>query len=200
VHAFLDVDGVLHGPQAKYGFERTHTIVTRIPIDQVHPRLRPRERREEMPAWVASRKPKTTHVTYRTTVKTSMRLREDIAALGADVKMLTSWLEHDQVDAFFTQTGGAPFEYEKARFPGRPFDDELGAIPLRWKVDELIRILGADPRPFIWVDDEEVPMWREEIEARFPDLPKLLIAPVYDLGITAKNMALMREFVTSLRK
>lgn len=195
---FLDVDGILHGKMMKYGYERTAIILEKIPRELVHPALRPRKLGhggQELPDWVARRRPVPTHVTFRTPVRTSTKLREDIAALGVDVHMLTTWLEHDSVDQFFGQTGGTPFAYSKLRFPGRPLDDELGAIPERWKVDEVIRVLDADPRPFIWVDDDEVPRWREEIEGRYPDVPKLLIAPIYDVGITPRHMDLMREFV-----
>lgn len=102
----------------KYGYERTYTVIERIPVGEVHPVLRPRTKLEELPDWVAARRPAPTHVTFRTPVRTSTKLREDIAALPLDVTMLTSWLEHDSVDEFFTQTGGTPFPYWKAVWPG----------------------------------------------------------------------------------
>lgn len=199
-YLFLDVDGVLHGTHMKYGYERTCVVVERIPYADVHPANRPRQvgrDRGELPEWVARRRPTPTHVTFRTPVRTSPCLREDIAALGVDVRMLTTWLEHDAVDEFFTQTGGAVFGYAKLTFPGRDVDDPTGAVPERWKVDQVIEVLDADPRPFIWVDDDETPMWRDEIEARYPQLPKLLIAPAYDIGLTRDHVAEMREFMAA---
>lgn len=61
-------------------------------------------------------------------------------------------------------------------------------------MDEVIRIVDADPRPFIWVDDDEVPAYRKEIEGRYPALPNLLIAPVYDIGLTPAHLDQMRAF------
>jgi len=197
-YLFLDVDGILHGTYMKYGFERNHTVVQKLPIDEVHPSMRPRRQdRGELPDWVARRRGIPTHVTFRTPVRTSPRLREDLAALDLDVLMLTSWLEFDSVDWFFSETGGTPFPYRKLTHPARDFDDPVGAIAARWKVDELIRTVDADPRPFIWADDDEVPLWRDELNVRYPDIPKLLIAPVYDVGLTRDHVARMREFVTA---
>lgn len=200
-HLFLDIDGILHGIQMKYGFERTSRIVERIPTAAVHPALRPKKFSSsvgEVPDWVRARRPLPEHVTFNTPVRTSMKLREDIAALGVDVHMLTTWLEHDSVDAFFAQSGGTPFAYDKLRFPGRDHGDPLGALPWAWKVDEVRRVLDTDPRPFIWIDDDEVPVWREKIEQEYAHLPQLLIAPVYDIGITHYHRDLMREFVGAL--
>ena len=196
-HLFLDVDGVLHGTHMKYGFERSVTIRERLPYADVHPALRPRRQSSggELPDWVAARRGTPSHVTFNTPVRTSAKLREDIAALGVNVQMLTTWLEHDSVDDFFAQSGGASFEYSKLNFPGRRTDDPVGAVPLRWKVDQVHIKLAADPRPFIWVDDDETPTWRHEIAETYPDIPHLLIAPAYEVGITAVHMEQMREFV-----
>lgn len=196
-HLFLDIDGVLQAPSMKYGYERTAVIRERIPMAEVHPRMRPRKFSGEAPDWLARRRGTPTHVAFNTPVRTSPKLSEDIAVLDVDVLMLTTWLEHDSVDAFFVQSAGPAFPYSKLRFPGRDHADPLGALPERWKVDEVIRTLDADPRPFIWADDDEVPMWREEMADRYPDLPMLLIAPESNLGITSAHMDEMREFAAT---
>ncbi|MGI0522139.1 hypothetical protein ABY45_16330 [Microbacterium maritypicum] len=109
-------------------------------------------------------------------------------SLGVDVAMLTTWLEHDSVDAFFAEVY-PEFVYEKLNLPGRDFADPLDAIPAEWKYDELCRKLDADARPFLWSDDDEVPIWGAKVEERYPDLPKR------DIGLTPFHMSLMREFV-----
>lgn len=199
---FLDIDEVLRASHLKYGYEVTRVVEEKLPIEKVHPAMRPQRLRSgfsgEVPEWVARRHAPATHVTFRTLCRVSPRLFEDIQALGVDVTMLTTWLEHDSVDAFFAAAHPS-FAYDKLTFPGRDFTDPLGAIPAAWKFDELCRSLDADPRPFIWADDDEVPIWGEKVEERYPALPKLLIAPLRDIGVTRFHMELMREFVAEHR-
>lgn len=200
-YLFLDVDGIQHGTHMKYGFEQTHTIVEKLPTAQVHPAMRPQRLGSgsgELPDWVARRRGVPETVTLRTRVRTSPLLRADLAGLGADIHMLTSWLEHDSVDAFYEQTGGAVFPYTKLCHPSRLFDDPVGAVPASWKFDELTRTVDADPRPFIWADDDEVPVWREEVARRYPVPPHLLIAPDYSVGLTRHHIEQMQSFMASV--
>jgi hypothetical protein len=199
-YAFIDVDEVLQASAMKYGYERTAVIEEHIPTELVHPAMRPKKLRpgpDGLPAHYARNYTLPKKVRYRTPVRTSTKLRDDIAALDLDIYMLTSWLEHDSVDEFFAQSGGAPFPYKKLVFPGRDHSDPLGAVPASWKVDELIRTVDADPRPFIWLDDDEVPVWGATLEARYRDIPHLLIAPLDGIGMTPHHMELMREFVAA---
>ncbi|SDH54764.1 hypothetical protein [Microbacterium sp. 77mftsu3.1] len=197
-HLFLDIDEVVRASSLKYGHEQIRQVEEHIPTELVHPAMRPKSAHVgsggEMPEWLARRRHKVKpRQTFRTRCRVSPKLFADIMALGVDVTMLTTWLEHDSVDAFFAECYPT-FVYEKLNFPGRDFSDPLGAIPADWKYLELCRSLDADPRPFIWADDDEVPIWRDKVEARYPDLPKLLIAPLDDIGLTPFHMTLMREF------
>lgn len=136
-HLILDIDGVLQAPNMKYGFERMVTVRERIPYEDVHPALRPRVRYTELPDWLSARRDAPTHVTFATPVRTSTKLLGDLADLGLNVVMLTTWLEHDSVDQFFAQSGGAPFAYSKLSFPGRPADDppRRDSLPLESRPD-----------------------------------------------------------------
>lgn len=199
VRLFLDIDEVVRASHLKYGYEQTRTVVERIPTGQVHPAMLPRALHigagGEMPEWVARRRYKPQpYVTFRTRCRVSPKLFEDISKLGVDVTMLTTWLEHDSVDAFFAEVH-PDFVYDKLNFPGRDFTDPLGAVPAEWKFAELCRSLDVDRRPFIWADDDEVPIWGARVEELYPDLPKLLIAPLRDIGLTPFHMTLMQEFV-----
>lgn len=197
-HLFLDIDEVVRAVYLKYGFEKTISVVERIPIEQVHPAIRPRKLTVgaggELPEWVARRRKPETHAKFVSYCKVSPKLFADIMSLGVDVTMLTSWLEFDSVDAFF-EAAYPDFVYGKLTHPGRDFTDPMGAIPAEWKYEELCRALDADPRPFIWADDDEVPIWGAKVEERYPHLPKLLLAPKRDIGLTPFHMTLMRDFV-----
>lgn len=175
---FLDIDGVQHGQYMKYGYEQTRVIHQSVPVADVHPLLRARTSSH------AQR--------FRTRVRTSPRLREDLQALEVDVLSLTTWLEHDSDYTFYEQTpGGSLPRFQQLRFPGR---DEDGMLPESWKYDELCRVLDDDPRPFIWADDDEVPQFADAIAREFPHLPYLLIGPDYDMGLTHDHLSLMTAF------
>lgn len=198
VRLFLDIDEVVRAVHLGYGYEQWRTVKERIPVELVHPAIRPRRLSSgsdgELPDWVARRRTPKTHVEFNSHCRVSPNLFADIMALGVDVTMLTSWLEFDSVDTFF-ETVFPAFEYDKLTHPGRDFADPLGAIPAEWKFDELCRSLDADPRPFIWADDDEVPIWGGKVDERYPNLPKLLLAPKRDIGLTRFHMTLMREFI-----
>lgn len=197
---FLDIDEVVRAVHLKYGYEQWRTVNERIPIETVHPAMRPRKLSSgtggELPDWVAHRQRPKSHVSYSSRCRVSPKLFADIMALGVDVTMLTTWLEHDSVDAFFAEVYPS-FVYDKLNFPGRNFEDPLGEVPVEWKFDELCRSLDADPRPFIWADDDEVPIWGAKVEERYPGLPKLLLDPKPGIGLTPFHMELMREFVSA---
>lgn len=193
-YLFLDVDGVLHGTSSKYGYDQMSVVEERIDTHLVHPALRPRKLGGgDKPDWLLARRAPA-RVSFRTRVRTSPRRRAAIADMPVDVKMLTTWLEHDSVDEFFAQTPGPSFPYDKLTFPGR---DDTGDLPPRWKLDALTRVLDEDPRPFIWTDDDEVPVWRDELEQRYPHIPKLLIAPIYDIALTPEHIRQMTEFAAA---
>jgi hypothetical protein len=194
-YLFLDVDGVLHGTRMKYGYEQETVVTERLARDLVHPSMRP-DRYDNLPPHVRARRRPPTHVTFRTHVRTSPVLRDDLAALPVQTLMLTTWLEHSSVDAFLAQTPGPQLpERRNLPFPGRDTD---GALPYAWKFDMLRARLEADPRPFIWVDDEAATEFREDVERFFSDVPHLLIAPNYDIGLTPNHIAQMREFLSAL--
>lgn len=191
---YLDIDGVLHSTHMKYGYERTIVVEERVPTELVHPTLRPGKfgsgslRRHSKPT-----------VRFETRVRVSRTLLADIRDLNVDVTMLTSWLEHDSVDAFWREA--APdMPYRKLDFPGRDFADPLGEVAARWKIDELHVDQARASKPFVWIDDDEVPIHGDEIHARYPLTPHLLIAPVRDIGLTRFHMGQVRDFVEDVRR
>lgn len=195
-YAFIDVDGVLHGSHMKYGYEQTSVVVERVPRELVHPLLIPMEPYAKLPDYLQRRRPPKPLVTFRTRVRTSPRLREDLASLPVQPLMLTTWLEHNSVDQFFAQTPGPDFPgRQNLTFPGRDSD---GSLPWSWKYDLLKEAMARDPRPFIWLDDDEVPKFRDRVLSDFGDIPSLLIAPAYDIGLTRSHVALIRSFLADL--
>lgn len=190
---YLDIDNVVQASHLKYGYEMTRVIAERIPTELVHPAMRPQRLTSGIGEHRRLARPKP-FVSFNTNVRISPRMLEDIAALDVDIAMLTSWLEHDSVDRFW-EAMPVRLAYRKLTFPGRDFRDPLGAIPLRWKVEQLHADQAREQKPFIWADDDEVPSFRSEIAETYPDTPHLLIAPTESIGITRHHMELMREFV-----
>lgn len=192
-YLILDIDGVLQAPRMTYGHERTRVIEEKIPTEDVHPALWPRR----FHGYGADRR-RTPTITYRTHVRVSPRLFAELSVLPVQVVMLTTWLEHESSRSFLTQATAEHSWFPDAihlPFVGRDPEDPEGAIPARWKVDALRRLLQEDPRPFIWADDDEVPIWALDVSAEFDHLPHLLIAPKSDFGLTVDHVARMGEFL-----
>lgn len=198
-YLFLDIDGVLHGTRMQYGYERTVNVVEHIARDLVHPALRPRRfsgREITDDRTDTRRSPESIRLSTR--VRVSRALLEDLDSLALDVLMLTTWLEHDSVDSFFRQGPVPNFSYRTLQFPGRDVTDPLGAIPAQWKVQQLRATMQIEPRPFIWIDDVEVPFWGEVIDEEFPEIPHLLIAPQEDIGLIRDDVEDIRDFLSAL--
>lgn len=200
-YLFLDVDGVLHGARMQYGHERTIKVVERLPREQVHPARRPRHfsSREIVGEQAGQHYSRSEMITLSTHMRISKSLLEDLNTLPLDVLMLTTWLEHDSVHAFFQQGPVPGFSYRTLHFPDRDFEDPLGALPADWKIQQLRTKMHAEPRPFIWIDDVEVLIWGEITDREFPDIPHLLIAPEENVGLTRDDVADIRRFLSVLR-
>lgn len=67
-----------------------------------------------------------------------------------------------------------------------------------WKGQALLRDQAADPRPFIWADDKEVPAHGAAVRTATKGTPSLLLAPEPNIGLTPTHVELMREFLTAV--
>jgi hypothetical protein len=193
-YLILDIDEVLQASHMSYGHEMTRTIEQLVPWEQVHPLNRPRQQASRR----SGKHP--TFVHFRTKVRVSPKLLEDLSLLPAQVVMLTSWLEDEAAYTFLEQAtpGGRWFPTARhLRFPGRAED---GSLSWSWKWNLLQELLAEDPRPFIWADDDEVPKWRHEVEHSYPTLPHLLLAPKRHMGLTREDTKKMAAFIASLPK
>lgn len=190
----LDIDGVLQAPAMKYGHELSRTIVERQRTADVHPSMWPRS----FHGYAAQRR-RRDHITFRTHVRVSPALFEDLGTLTVQVVMLTTWLENGASHEFLAQALPDRMLFPSAlhlEFPGRTGAD--GMIPPDWKVQQLRALLAADPRPFIWVDDDEVPVWGAVLNAELADLPHVCIGPDSNSGITREHVRSMRAFLQEL--
>lgn len=78
-------------------------------------------------------------------VALSRRMGARLAALDADIHWLTTW-QHD-ADRLIARRVGLP-----RGLPVCELGPELDA-----KREALLRVVQADPQPFVWVDDDAIP-------------------------------------------
>lgn len=64
------------------------------------------------------------------------------------------------------------------------------------KIAAILQVLRAEPRPFGWIDDDLFGQGPKRIVEL--DLPKLLIKPDTEVGITREHVNQLLEFVASL--
>lgn len=174
---FLDIDGVLQAPYMKNGHERTRRITIRRP-------------------GVAGN--------YR--VRVSPVLFEALEQLTVEVRWLTYWCDQEAVRDFLEQVPGPVFPHSAiAPFPkgeavlGYGAGTPTGAwVNPDWKRDYVRDTLRADPRPFIWADDDEVPVHGTSIAADFGHLPHLLVAPDSNFGLTLEHVARMSHLLAGI--
>jgi hypothetical protein len=91
---------------------------------------------------------------------------------------------------------------EPAGLPDWPYlpldhsDVERLRDKLGHKIAAISKVLAADPRPFAWIDDDLVEPGPTRILEI--DLPKLLIKPVTDVGITREQVDQLLAFAVGL--
>lgn len=66
------------------------------------------------------------------------------------------------------------------------------------KIDALVADQLADPRPFIWADDEAHAFYGPEHRALLSSVPQLLLAPHEHIGLTALDYSAMVSFLDGL--
>ena len=67
-----------------------------------------------------------------------------------------------------------------------------------WKRDGILTDQDSDPRPFVWLDDTEVPAHGDTVRTITAPTPSLLIAPDSNLGLTPTHVELLREFYSAV--
>lgn len=188
----LDIDGVLQAPSMRYGFEQQRVIVETHRTADVHPSLWPRN----WHGYGADRRRKD-RITFRTPVRVSPMLLADLSELPVQIVMLTTWLENESSRAFLAQATPDHEWFPGAihlEFPGRDAD---GMLDHAWKLALLRELLANDPRPFVWIDDDEVPLWGDAVDRDYPHLSHRMIAPSSDVGLTRDHLNSIRSFIAT---
>lgn len=115
----------------------------------------------------------------------SRRMARRIRELGVEVVWLTTW-EHDANAVVADTLGWEP-------------NDVLvreGSDAGWWKLAAIRERIEAEPRPFVWIDDElerrkrEVESWLRGLE-----VPALAISPRPEVGLTTAELERIEEFV-----
>ncbi|WIE81075.1 HAD domain-containing protein [Curtobacterium sp. MCSS17_016] len=113
-----------------------------------------------------------------------------------DVELVwdTSWCEDLLVTRkLVPKFGGALMGGRVAQYPYGE-DGEDGA----WKRDFVLSDQHGDPRPFVWVDDTEVPAHGDTVRRLTAPTTSLLLAPEANIGLTPSHVELIREFFSAV--
>ena len=174
---FLDVDGVLNAFPP--------------PVDPV--------RTGAGDAWTyRSTRVATTVGTYTVTVADQLvaRLGELHRTGAAAVVWCTTWGE--DAAARLAPALGLP------QWPVAPYPDDLRVSPLPgwssapwWKVEAISRWLDGEPRPYVFTDDDLTPDVADELRARHPGLPALLLRPSTSPGLTPEQLEGVEAFLAA---
>lgn len=130
-----------------------------------------------------------------------LRLSRDmgrrLARLTAELCWATTWA--DTIDRDVTPFCGLP---AGLRIAARPPLEEA-ALATNWKLVQVRRLLEAEPRPFVWIDDdalsrpgpdgEDALSWAGGLE-----VPHLLVAPDPAVGLTAAELGWIERFLDAL--
>lgn len=129
---------------------------------------------------------------YKFTLRISKTMCAALAALDVDIHWATTW-EHLANDSLWRHTGLNDYPVACRMTTGMTHG-LLTGDEVWWKFVEIHRMVEADPRPVIWLDDEAIPPFAEE---RFDTLgvPHLLIRPEEKVGLTQDHLRRCREFV-----
>jgi len=121
----------------------------------------------------------------------SAELLRKLAALPVDIVFLSTWRH-----SFSELLSATQWELENYRVldwtDGPKGSEHAGKVPA------LVADQLADPRPFIWADDEAHSFYGEEDRAKLAGIPQLLLAPDEALGLTAADYAAVLDFLYDL--
>lgn len=198
-YLFLDTDGVIQARELSWPDARALTIPVRRPTVTL-----------DFPAHVSD------------------TMLAELSCLSADVHTVSFWCEGGAIDDFVAAVGGPSFTQPvTAPFPGwiacgsrdgsatpaghdapcglphapEPRNPAIAndyIADSEWKPRYIAEVLRRDPRPFIWADDREVPVYGRDLVREFAHLPQLMLAPATAVGLTPHDIHRIREFLTSV--
>lgn len=122
----------------------------------------------------------------------SAELLRKLAALPVDIVFLSTW--RHSFSELISATQWDLENYRVLDWTDGPKDSEHAG-----KVTALIADQLADPRPFIWADDEAHSFYSEADRAKLSGIPQLLLAPSEDLGLTADDYKAILNFLDGLK-
>lgn len=127
----------------------------------------------------------------RTQLDTIETLRHDF---DVELVILSTWLEDGHIHHLQKKLNAL----HGARW--LPIPRRLGKtqeLPHAWKLDALLADQADNPGPFIWADDDEVPVHGETVAGAVSE-PVLLLAPTSGLGLTPAHLEQARAFLAGL--
>lgn len=129
-------------------------------------------------------------------VRISPKMCAAIAKLPVDHQWATSW--EDQANATLRELTGLP-KYPVACRVGEFEMTMHGFMPVekQWKWLDIQVQLERDPRPMIWIDDEDIP-WEAGTTLDERGIRFLLIKPDSNVGITPDHLDDIRSFLAEL--
>jgi hypothetical protein len=66
------------------------------------------------------------------------------------------------------------------------------------KYEQVLKQIAANPRPFVWIDDDLAPLYvARDFEHDF-DVPHLVVSPEEQFGMTSDDLRRVTEFLASL--
>ena len=111
-----------------------------------------------------------------------------------EVIILSTWLEDGHIHQLQKKLGAL----HGARWlPIPPREGPTQELPDGWKLAALLADHAEHPGPFIWVDDDEVPVHGGAVAAAVSE-PVLLLAPNSSLGLTPAHLEQARAFYAGL--
>ena len=128
---------------------------------------------------------------YSFSMNWSAELLRKLTALPVEVVFLSTWRHQfpELLKATQWDLGG----YRILDWEDGPEGSEHAG-----KVDALLADQLADPRPFIWADDEAHSFLTEDHLASLSSVPHLLLSPSEDVGLTGDDYRSMVSFLAEL--
>jgi len=132
------------------------------------------------------------HITYAPfVVETMERFR---AEHGLELVWSTTWNEFNHVLKLAAYLGGLD--------GGRVLPAALNVEATNkaewtaWKAEAIIADQAADPKPFVWVDDNAHQFWGDKVR-ELTSAPSLFITPNSHTGLTVEDLNAIDEFLTA---